>query len=51
MKPDNPSMVWVQKQEYFEKNKDKINEYDAVSMLKIKKPKISVSKIFHLFLL
>ena len=20
-------MVWVQKQEYFEKNKDKINEY------------------------
>ena len=26
-KQDNPSMVWVQKQEYFEKNKDKINEY------------------------
>ena len=26
-KQDNPSMVWVQKQEYFEKNKDKSNEY------------------------
>jgi hypothetical protein len=26
-KQDNPSMVWLQKQEYFEKNKDKINEY------------------------
>jgi hypothetical protein len=26
-KQDNPLMVKVQKQEYFEKNKDKINEY------------------------
>jgi hypothetical protein len=26
-KQDNPSLVWLQKQEYFEKNKDKINEY------------------------
>ena len=26
-KQDNPSMVWVQKQEYFEKHKDKFNEY------------------------
>jgi hypothetical protein len=24
---DNPSMVWVQKQHYFDKNKDKISEY------------------------
>jgi hypothetical protein len=32
-------MVWVQKQEYFEKNKDKINEYRRCKYAEIEEAK------------
>ena len=50
-KQDNPSMVWVQKQEYFEKNKDKINEHRRCEYAENKEAKnSSVWNNFHLFL-
>jgi len=51
MKPDNPSMVWVQKQEYFEKNKDKINEYRRRKYAENKEAKNISFKDFSLILI